>query len=197
VLDAVFADPLAVALHAVARAGSKGSFAVLGLGPTGLAVLRAGLIMGMGPAVGVDRHPPKQRCALDLGATAVTEPGDVAGVHDALGRSPDVVFECSGRPAAIAHAFNAASPGGVVVLVGVSLHDAEISPSVAITKELDIRASFCYSNEDWDQAIEMLGDKRVRLGAVVDCAVSLEELPVALTLLTAGEVTKVVVMSEA
>jgi threonine dehydrogenase-like Zn-dependent dehydrogenase len=196
VLDAVFADPLAVALHAVARAGSKGaSFAVLGLGPTGLAVLRAGLLMGMGPAVGVDRHPPKQRHALDLGARAVTDPGDVAGLHEALEGAPAVVFECSGRPAAVAHALNAASLGGVVVLVGVSLHDAAIAPSVALTKELDIRASYCYSNDDWDQAIAMLKDRRVRLSAVVDGPVALEELPAGLTRLAGGEVTKVVVTS--
>jgi len=39
----------------------------------------------------------------------------------------------------------------------------------------------------------MLEDRRVRLSAVVDSAVALEELPVALTRLVGGEVTKVVV----
>jgi L-iditol 2-dehydrogenase len=193
-LDAVFADPLAVALHAVARAGSKGSsFAVLGLGPTGLAVLSMGLLMGMGPGVGVDRHVRKQRCALELGAKAVVEPGDVTGLHNALGAAPDVVFECSGRPAALANALDAASAGGSVLLVGVSLKEAAIAPSVVLTKELDIRASYCYTSGEWDQSIHILEEHRARLGTVVDGAVPLEGLPRALERLAAGEVTKVVV----
>lgn len=194
VVDAVFADPLAVALHAVARAGStSASFAVLGLGPTGLAVLHAGLLMGMGPGVGVDRHPPKQQWALDLGARAVVEPGDVVGVHEALGGAPQVVFECSGRPPAIAHALDAVASGGIVVLVGVSLHDAVIAPSIALTKELDVRASYCYNEEDWNQAIDLLADRTVRLGAVADGLASLETLPSELQRLAAGKVTKIVV----
>jgi threonine dehydrogenase-like Zn-dependent dehydrogenase len=197
VLDAVFADPLAVALHAVARAGTRTApFAVLGLGPTGLAVLHVALLAGMGPGVGVDRHPPKRRHALELGATAVADPGDVAALYGALGGAPEVVFECSGRPPAIADALNAAAPGGVVTLVGISLEDATIAPSVVLTKELDIRASFCYRGEEWDKAIDMLTGGRARLGTVVDHVAPLDEFAEALALLSIGQVTKVVVTSK-
>ena len=192
--DGVFADPFAVALHAVRRTkAARGSCAVLGLGPTGLSVLRCALLMGIGPAVGVDRHPRKQRHALDLGAVATSQPGDTAGLVNALGGPPDIVFECSGRPAAIGHALDAASSGGTVVLVGVSLEVAVIAPSVVLTKELDVRASYCYSRRDWDDGVDMLVDGRARLGTVVDGAVPLDRLPGALTRLAAGEVTKVVV----
>ncbi len=197
VLDAVFADPFAVAVHAVDRAASNGaSFAVLGLGPTGLAVLTAASTMGMGPGVGVDRHAVKQRHAFALGASAVTHPGDFAGISDALGGAPEVVFECSGRPAAIADAVSAASLGAVVVLVGLSMHDAQIAPSILLTKELDVRASYCYNNEDWELAVSMLENGRARLGGIVDGPTSLEKLPGSFDLLAAGKVTKVVAVSD-
>ncbi len=193
VLDAVFADPLAVALHAVARAGSSGgTFAVLGLGPSGLAVLAAALLAGMGPAVGVDGHPAKRERAVALGAAAVAGTGDPDAVHQALGGPPDVVFECAGRPQAIADALALAGPGCRVVLVGMSVHPASVHPGMALAKELDIFASYCYPAADWDRALDILRGAKVRIGPLVDGAVPMTEVPGALRRLGLGEVTKVV-----
>lgn len=196
ILDAVFADPLAVALHAVARAAApRASFAVLGLGPTGLAVLGAALLAGMGPGVGVDAHEVKRQRALALGAPAVTVPGDAAAVHAALGGLPDVVFECAGRPQAIGDALALAGTGGQVVLVGMSLHPATIHPGVPMAKELDIRASYCYGASDWDRSLDVLRGGQLRMGALVDGAVSLPDVPPALELLAQGQVTKIVALA--
>jgi L-iditol 2-dehydrogenase len=116
---AAMAEPLAAALHAVARGTDDADVGILGGGPMGLMI--ASLLITRGRSVTLaDRHPERRCQAEQLGARAVT----------ALDRRA-LVFEAVGRPEAWTAALRAARPGGVVVLVGGCPPGAEVDAALA------------------------------------------------------------------
>lgn len=162
---AALAEPAAVAVHAVNRAGAvRGADAVvLGCGPIGLLTLQAFRAAGGARVVAVDKLARRLDKARQLGAAAAVEPGDEA----ALAEGGDVVFETAGSAAATAGAFRCARPGGTVVQVGwpeenlVPLNIAEF-----LDKELDYVAVNRYANA-FPTAIAWLADGRLRADELI------------------------------
>ena len=70
---AAMAEPLAAAVHAVARGGEAGDAGVLGGGPMGLMLARLLALAGRDVTV-ADRHPERRAQAEALGARAVRDP---------------------------------------------------------------------------------------------------------------------------
>ena len=103
---AAMAEPLAAALHAVARAGDAHDAAVLGGGTMGLMLARLLALEGRDVTL-CDRHPQRRAQAEALGVRAV----------ERLGRH-ELVMEAVGRPESWRAAIDHALPGGTVVLVG-------------------------------------------------------------------------------
>jgi threonine dehydrogenase-like Zn-dependent dehydrogenase len=191
-VDATFADPLAVSLHAVARAGRAGATAaVVGLGAIGLASLAAALLEGLGPVAGVDPVEGKRELAMKAGAAVAVAPGEDGTLERGIGGAPEVVFECTGRAEAVQQAIGLAAPGGVVVLVGIA-PEARILPIVMMPKQIDLIASFCYRPAEWDRAVAFIRDGRAEVRSHVDVRVPLEGLPDAVRDFADGKVTKVV-----
>src|SRR4051812_25350235 len=103
---AAMAEPLAAAVHAVARGSDAARAGVLGGGPMGLMLV--GLLVLEGREVTVaDPHPERRAQAEAMGARSAERLADEL-----------LVFEAVGRPEAWRAAVAAAAPGGVVVLVG-------------------------------------------------------------------------------
>ena len=73
---AALTEPLAVGVHAVAKANIKGGEVplVIGCGPVGLAVIAALKIKGMHPIVAADYSPARRALAEKLGADVVVDP---------------------------------------------------------------------------------------------------------------------------
>ena len=73
---AALTEPLAVGVHAVAKAGIKGGEVplVIGCGPVGLAVIAALKIKGLGPIVAADYSPKRRALAEKMGADIVIDP---------------------------------------------------------------------------------------------------------------------------
>jgi L-iditol 2-dehydrogenase len=168
---AAMAEPLAAAVHAVARGSEANDVGVLGGGPMGL--MLAGLLAAEGRRVTVaDRHPERRAQAEALGARGV----------EALDRHP-LVFEAVGRPSTWRDAVLAASPGGVVVLVGGCPKgtDASLPPGPIHYDELDLRGSFHHSPAEVDRALELLATGAFDWTVLAGPAIGLEELPAALT----------------
>lgn len=112
--SAALAEPLAVAVHAVARAGEcRGAHvAVLGAGPVGLLTAMVARGQGARSVRLIEPVPTRRRAAGSLGL----EVGDTAAA--------DVVFDAAGVPDAIGRATRITRPGGVVVVVGVHAEPA-------------------------------------------------------------------------
>jgi len=180
---AAMAEPLAAAVHAVARAGDGEDAAVLGGGTMGLMLAR--LLVLEGRAVTLcDRHPERRAQARALGARAV----------ESLGRH-QLVMEAVGRPQAWRTAIEAAAPGATVVLVGGCPGGCEVTlPAAALHyAELDVRGAFHHTPAEVDRALELLASGDIDWRMLAGETIGLEQLGEALVRPSAGEARKLVV----
>jgi L-iditol 2-dehydrogenase len=180
---AAMAEPLAAAVHAVDRGSDASDAGVLGGGPMGL--MLTSLLIAQGRSVTVaDPHPERRAQAAELGATPAGEL-----------RRHDLVFEAVGRPEAWRAATGAASPGGVVVLVGGCPGGTEVTlPTGPLHyEELELRGSFHHSPSDVDRALAVLAADDALWRTLRGPTIALEQLPAALASPIGGPAKKWVV----
>jgi L-iditol 2-dehydrogenase len=178
---AAMAEPLAAAVHALARGSAADDVGVLGGGPIGL--MLATLLIAEGRSVVVaDRHPERREQAAELGARGAAELD-----------SHELVFEAVGRAEAWRAAVQAAKPGGVVVLVGGCPPGATVDfdPGPIHYEELELRGAFHHSPAEVDQALALLPAFNWR--ALLGETIPLERLPEALAAPADGRAVKWVV----
>lgn len=153
---AALAEPLAVALHALGKAGpvDGARLLVTGSGPIGLMAVAAAAAAGA-RVTATDVLPGPLARARELGAGETVD----VGTDEVESGAYDVVLECSGVPQSISTALRAVRAGGTVVQVGM-LPDAERSVNLApfIAKEVRYLGSFRFSDEI-DAAIRLLADR--------------------------------------
>jgi L-idonate 5-dehydrogenase len=168
---AALAEPLAVCLHAVARAGDvTAKRAVLfGAGPIGLLTMLAAQRAGIAEATVVDIAAAPLAFATKLGANHVVDisAGEEALKAQAAAQPFDVAFEVSGTAAGLASAIGVVRRGGVVVQVG-NLPGGQIPvPANAVmAKEIDLRGSFRFGTEFFT-AVELIADGSVDVLSLV------------------------------
>jgi L-iditol 2-dehydrogenase len=181
---AAMAEPLAAAVHAMARGSDAGDVGILGGGPMGL--MLAWLLVAQGRSVILaDPHEERRRQAEGLGARAV----------ERLPERHQLVFEAVGRPDAWRAAAAAAAPGGVVVLVGGCPAGTEVTldPAALHYEELELRGSFHHAPHDVDTALDLLAGDDLLSRTLLGPTISLEQLPAALASPRAGPARKWVV----
>jgi L-idonate 5-dehydrogenase len=161
---AVLAEPLAVALHGAARAGSLAGARVLvcGAGPIGLLAVVAAQEAGAASVEITDLLPEPLERARALGADAVWRVGQDEIPSDTY----DVVLECSGAAPAVSSAIGAVRRRGTVVQIGM-LPNQPVGVNLAplISKEATITGAFRFLDEI-DQAIEILA-RRPEIASVI------------------------------
>ena len=170
-----FAEPLAVAVRAVRRAGLAigEEVTVAGAGPIGLAVAACARLAGAGRVL-----------AADLGfKTAETLDGTRA----------EVVFDAAAHPAVAAGLAEAVAVGGRVVLVGVYGRPAPLDLRALTFKEVTMLGTRVYSRDDLQVATAMVAGGRFDPGPVITRAVPLAEAPAAVDDLRAGREVKLLV----
>lgn len=187
---AAMAEPLAAAVHALARAGDSARragarAAVLGGGTMGLMLARLLVLAGCDVTL-ADRHEERRAQARAFGARAV-ERLRPAG-HD-------LVMEAVGRPAAWRAAIDAAAPGAAVVLVGGCPSGSEVTLPAAPLHyaELDVRGAFHHTPEEVDRALALLASGDVDWRALAGPTIGLDDLHEALLQPSHGEARKLVV----
>ncbi|WP_182084769.1 L-idonate 5-dehydrogenase [Aureimonas sp. ME7] len=180
---AALAEPLAVCLHAVGRAGdlSGRSIAVVGAGPIGLFTLLSARLKGAGRTTVVDMAAAPLAFASKLGADEVIDLS-----KDAEGFSkitpPDVVFEVSGTPAGLSSAIAGVRRGGTVVQVGnLAAGPLPIPANSIMSKELDVRGSFRFDKE-FAEAVGLIASGAVDVLSIVTARRPLMEAPSAFRL---------------
>ena len=99
---AALTEPLAVGVHAVAKAKIEGGEVplVIGCGPVGLAVIAALRLKGLQPIIAADYSPTRRRLAEKMGADVVVDPGAQPALCD-LGRACRDVGRREGGAAAV------------------------------------------------------------------------------------------------
>ena len=173
--EGAMAEPLAVALHAVNRAGPLlgRSVLVTGCGPIGALLIIAARRAGATRIVATDRVAQPLRSARKVGAD---ETINVAEQPDALARFAaekgafDVLFEASGNEHALRGAFDAVRPRGIVVQVGLG-GEMTLPVNTIVAKEFDLRGAFRF-HEEFRTAIELINQGLVDLKPLVSATLS-------------------------
>lgn len=147
----VFAEPLAVAIHAVHQAGDLVGKRVLvtGSGPIGCLVIAAARTAGATEVVATDMSPRCRALALQMGADRAVDPSDESSTAPwgEGGGYFDVCFEASGAPAAIASTATFSRPKGTVVQVGMGPATVEMPLGLLLVKEVKVVGSFRFVDE--------------------------------------------------
>ena len=162
--QAAFAEPLAVALHAMTRAGALLGKRVLvtGAGPIGALTVAAARMCGAAEIVAVDVAKAPLAAARKMGADhaidASADP-DWATRYEANKGTFDVAFEASGNERATRAAMMATRARGILVQLGMG-GDMNVPMNLAVTKEIDVRGSFRFY-EEFGWAVDCIASGRI------------------------------------
>lgn len=178
---AALAEPLAVALHAVARAGDVAGrhVALFGAGPIGLLCLLAARLAGAARTTVVDVAAAPLAFALTLGADGVIDvsDGDSALREIAASAPIDSALEVSGTAAGLGSAIRAVRRGGTVVQVGnLPGGDIAVPANAIMAKELDVRGSFRFG-EEFYRAVDLIVSGEMDVMRLVTAQRPLREAP--------------------
>ena len=162
--EAAFAEPFAVALHAVNRAGSMLGKRVLvtGCGPIGSLCVMSARAHGAREIVATDVVDGPLELAKRIGADRVINVADnPSGLTDYMPNkgSFDVMFEASGNERALRSGLDALMPRGVLMQLGLG-GDVSVPQNVIVAKEIEIRGSFRF-HEEFGLAVDLINRRRV------------------------------------
>ncbi len=148
------AEPLAVAMHAVNRAGDVRGRDVLvnGAGPIGSLVVAAAKYAGAATVIAADMADAPLAIAKAMGADVVIN----VGAGEELPVDVDLVFEASGAAAALGAVLHATARGGTVVQVG-NLPGKAVAASLGdlVTREISWIGSYRFVDEITDAVAAM------------------------------------------
>ena len=165
-------EPLAVALHAVKRAGTVSGRRVLvtGGGPIGVLVALTAKAFGAVPVALSDVVEGRRATARTLGIEATLDPMSprlLDEVRELAGEGFDVVFEASGAKAALRQAFDLVRPGGTIVQIGtLGTEDIPLPANQLMVREINLVGSMRYGNV-FGEAIRLVESGRINVRGLI------------------------------
>ena len=156
--------------------------------------------MGAGKIVAISRSARREALALEMGADKFVQAGEneVAEVIAALGRSPDVVFECIGVAGAMPQAITHVGVYGHVVSFGFCTSPDPIIPALVAMKAARLSFPVGYALRDFEHAADLLDSGHVDPKIIISSTIGLGELPTAFEALRGpNNETKVHVLMQA
>jgi L-idonate 5-dehydrogenase len=164
VQEAAFAEPFAVTLHAVNRAGALLGKRVLvtGCGPIGALAIMSARLHGAREIVATDVMDGVLDLARTVGAdrtiNVATHPEQLSAFGANKGYF-DVMFEASGNERAVRSGLDVLAPRSILVQLGLG-GDIAIPQNVIVSKEIDIRGTFRF-HEEFGLAVNLINSRRV------------------------------------
>ncbi len=174
---AACAEPLAVCLHAVARAGDLADKKVLitGAGPIGSLCAAAAKLAGASEIVVTDLQDFALNVAKQMGATRTiniaTAADDLKPYEQDKGQF-DVCLECSAAPAALRSAISVLRPQGILVQVGVA-GEIPVPFNPLVAKEITITGTFRFHTE-FAEAVRMIDSGKIDVSPIITQTFPLE-----------------------
>jgi L-idonate 5-dehydrogenase len=158
--QAAFAEPLAVCLHAVNRAGPLLGKRVLvtGAGPIGALTVIAARRAGALEIVATDVADAPLAAARKVGADATVNVSEKDALHRYTADKGyfDAMFEASGNAAALTGGLAIVRPTGIVVQIGIAGGDMTLPTNMAVAKEIELRGTFRFHAE-FALAVDLIG----------------------------------------
>jgi L-idonate 5-dehydrogenase len=177
---AACAEPLAVTLHAVARAGSLLGRRVLvtGAGPIGILTVAAVRLAGAAEIVITDLFDEPLAVAVQMGATRVVNVKTAAVELQSLmqdGGYFDAAIEASGNIRGLENCIDATKAGGRIVQVGILAVDkAEVPINKLLSKELELFGTFRF-HEEFRWAVQALSSGQINVDPILSAQFTLPE----------------------
>ncbi|WDR04654.1 L-idonate 5-dehydrogenase [Devosia rhodophyticola] len=177
-VEGAFAEPFAVTLHAIRRAGSLLGKRVLitGCGPIGALCVIAARAHGASEIIITDVLDAPLTFAPKVGAdrtiNVADAPESLAALASGKG-SVDVMFEASGNAAAFTSALSVLRPRSILVQLGMG-EDVPLPLSVLVGKEIDIRGSFRF-HEEFALAVDLINRRRVDVMPLLSDTLPIED----------------------
>jgi 2-desacetyl-2-hydroxyethyl bacteriochlorophyllide A dehydrogenase len=176
---AALLEPLAVAVHDVARAGVKRDDAVLvfGGGPIGTLIALVARHRGARVAV-VEVNPFRLEILKGFGLERVGPDTDVVGWADRWtdGTGVDVAFEVTGNPAAARTVADVVRVWGTISIVAIHAEPVPVNLYQMFARELAMHGSRLYARADWEEAIRLVAGGAVPVAPLVSRRIPLEAL---------------------
>jgi len=176
--EAAFAEPFAVTLHAVARAGSLLGKRVLvtGCGPIGALSVLAARAHGAREIVATDVMDAVLSKVQQIGADRTI---NVATHYEQLSAYSankgyfDVQFEASGNERAVRSGLEVLKPRGVLVQLGLG-GDVSIPQNMVVAKEIEMRGTFRF-HEEFGLAVDLINRRMVDMKPLLSGVYGLDE----------------------
>ncbi len=176
---AALTEPMAVGVHAVAKARFEAGDAplVIGCGPVGLAVIAALKLRGAEPIVAADFSPKRRALAQRTGAHVVIDPAERSpyeALREVADLRPAVVFECVGVPGLLRQIMRDSPPGSRVIVAGVCMEDDLIVPMFGINKELSVQFVLGYTPDEFAGTLRDISEGKINVAPLVTGKVGVE-----------------------
>lgn len=179
--DGALIEPLAVSLYGVRQVNIQpgDKVLVLGAGAVALTTIYWARRLGAGKIVAVSRSERRAPMALAMGADAFIQSGEneIAEVVEALGGSPDIVFECVGALGIVSKAIQHVAPFGQVMSLGFCTTPDTFIPAMAGNKCATLRFSIGYTIRDFEYAADVMDSGHADPKMLITSVVPLIDLP--------------------
>jgi 2-desacetyl-2-hydroxyethyl bacteriochlorophyllide A dehydrogenase len=189
-------EPLAVAVHGVARASLENVelAVVLGAGPIGLLTALVAQARGIPQVVISDVLPSRKEFAESLGLRAAEAGENLRQLVMELSEEDgaDLLFECAGHPSSALEMSSLVRSRGVIVNLGVFKKPVPIDMQAINFKEIEILGSRVYERKDFETAIGLA--MQLPLERIVTHAYSLQDVGAAFEQFRSGEVCKALIL---
>lgn len=166
-------EPLAVAVHAISRAGDiRGKrVSVIGAGPIGNLVAQSAKAMGAERVMLSDVSDYRLSLGKKVGIDAVYNTRETdynADLIDCFGPDKaDIIYDCAGNDITMNSAIRSARKGSTIILVAVYAGMANVDLAVLNDHELDLNTTMMYRHEDYEKAIELVNEKKIDLESLM------------------------------
>ena len=176
--EAAMAEPFAVTLHAVNRAGPLIGKRVLvtGCGPIGALAIIAARAHGAREVVATDVMDTVLGKALEIGADRVinvaNSPEELSAYSANKGYF-DVQFEASGNERAVRSGLEVLRPRSALVQLGLG-GDVSIPQNMVVAKEIEMKGTFRF-HEEFGLAVDLINQRRVDLKPLLTGTYSIED----------------------
>jgi len=171
-------EPVAVALHALGRAGLGldggvvgKRVVVLGADPIGNLVAQSAKALGAQMVLITDlsefRLKIARSCGIDLAVNPKDEDLDQA-IRQKMGEErADLMMECVGSESTITDAITCARKGSTIVVVGVFAEKPAVDMGLVQDRELNLLGTLMYQRRDYEKAIQLICSGKLELKALI------------------------------
>ncbi|KAF2435888.1 putative xylitol dehydrogenase [Tothia fuscella] len=201
--EGALVEPSAVAVHVSRQAGVSvgSSVIVFGAGPVGLLCCAVSKAFGATKIVSVDINEERLNFAHEYAATHIFRSKKESAEDSAkrlveecgLGSGADVVIDATGAEICIQTGIWALRTGGTYCQAGMGVPDIQFPITAMCTKELNVKGSFRYGSGDYQLAVNLISNGKVKVKELISKKVAFEDAEEAFQDVKAGKGIKILI----